>query len=320
MSEASEFSLASSVADDRTMYFVAPPGLLESIAESHEDSDEDGEILSKSESSARGFPESIAESHGEDGEDDDNPSLKSESPFATPIKVVTLPLTTQEWEIKLNTDEGLVLCTVGQKLILQAVETLVRGIQPKDGSGQVLAQLLKSSLFRIVHSDGAPCQREFVKDLWYITCDERNYVHHNKRGLVVHYLPQFKVRMFRALRELCPNWRLVHYNAGEQRARTQLNLNEEIKLRVSHINNLNESIQQRDSHIDDLHDYIRQCEATIQEKDAKLEVKDATIAEKTKTIGKLKDSLRYKRSADDSMYSSSSKRPRFHDDEGEAQK
>eukprot|EP00977_Amphora_coffeiformis_P027437 scaffold34612_cov165-Amphora_coffeaeformis.AAC.3 len=100
----SESSVTSSVAeDDEDMSVAAPRGSLKSIVED--------------------------ECH--------RTPFQSEQSTAT-TKVVTLPLTEQEWEFRCNEEEGLVVATFGQKLIWQAVETLVPGIEPKDGLGNVL--------------------------------------------------------------------------------------------------------------------------------------------------------------------------------------
>lgn len=106
--------------------------------------------------------------------------------------------------------EEVVVSSRALQLCQEAIETYVKGIEPKDGLGLVLSQL--GELYDV--------DPDLWEALWYIWRGRQD-VHHEKWWFRLED-PQKYVRvMYDVLRELCPNWNISHWNEGAERLQRQ---------------------------------------------------------------------------------------------------
>lgn len=115
-------------------------------------------------------------------------------------KRIICPLTREYREESFNMDEDAVLAMNGAQLCQMAIEKNIP-VQPQAGLGKVLEQV----------RGGLP--EHIMGDLDYIA-NEYNRLKHKKWMVPLDNRRLYEDRLLRALRMLCPNWRLQHYNAG----------------------------------------------------------------------------------------------------------
>lgn len=118
----------------------------------------------------------------------------------------------------MNMEEGLVVTSMAAKLVQEALKNYFP-VCPEDSMGKVLEQV----------------QHDLPEELSQRLCEiwnGRQLLQHNKSQQYefVHFseLEQYVTTMISVLKELCPNWKLEHYNHGasemQQRAETATRL------------------------------------------------------------------------------------------------
>jgi hypothetical protein len=125
---------------------------------------------------------------------------------------IVLPLTDEHRVIPFNMEEDMCLTTMEARLLQEAFEDFLPGVQPKPGLGSDIAQ--------VYHDLPFPVRKDM---LWYIR-QGRVTIQHEKKRVYALEMPdnpaEYEAAMVRVLGALCPNWKLEHYNreAGRLRA------------------------------------------------------------------------------------------------------